>query len=112
MKTKALEIRDKGTFIAVIAIQARGQDEVESWLLRRSGFGADSDCVILVRMNCSGVDRNASYDPYAWGGRTYVVAHDYIAKHFDELNNGAVIDVEFILGETAEPKKSEREDYL
>ena len=35
-------------------------------------------------------------------------AHAYIAGHFEELESGAVIDVEFILGETAEAKKSER----
>ena len=57
------------------------------------------------------MNRNATYDPFAWGSdtRTYQVAHQYIIDHFDELESGAVVDVEFILKETTEPKKSERE---
>ena len=34
-------------------------------------------------------------------------AHLYIQKHFDELKNYSVVDVEYINGETAEPKTSE-----
>jgi len=40
-------------------------------------------------------------------GRTMCVACDYIGTHFDDLKEGAVIDVEFILGETKEPKVPE-----
>jgi hypothetical protein len=35
-------------------------------------------------------------------------AHHYIYDHFDELDDGDVVDVEFILGETAIKKVSER----
>lgn len=118
MITKAFELRDRGTFIPVIATKmvpstdTPGQYEPERYLLRRSGYPADpSDaCVVLCRMEAGGVDRNATYDPYAWGGgtRTFIVAHEYIIKHFDELTSGDVIDVEFILGETTEKKVSER----
>lgn len=114
MITKALEIRDRGTFIPVIAIKMVPDDgmdhEPERYLLRRSGYGFDDPCVVLCRMECSGVDRNATYDPYSWGGgaRTYQVAHQYIIGHFDELESGDVVDVEFILGETSKPKISER----
>ena len=84
---------------------------VERYLLRRAGYGFDDPCVVLCRMDASGVDRNATYDQFAWGGgtRTYQVAHQYIIDHFDELESGAVVDVEFILKETTQPKKSERE---
>ena len=34
-------------------------------------------------------------------------AHHYIQEHFDELHDGDVVDVEFILGETKAPKVSE-----
>lgn len=127
MITKAFEIRDRGTFIPVMATKMTPADapklgetngdfakrfEVERYLLRRAGYPADfSDyCVVLCRMEASGVNRNATYDAHAWGGgaRTYFVAHKHIIEHFDELESGAVIDVEFILGETKEPKKSER----
>lgn len=116
MITKALEIRDRGTFIPVIAIKMvppepdSGYFDPERYLLRRSGYGFDDPCVVLCRMECSGVDRNATYDPYSWGGgtRTYQVAHQYIIDHFDELRSGDVVDVEFILEETSKPKISER----
>jgi len=35
-------------------------------------------------------------------------AHEYIEKCFDELESGAVVDVEYILGETNKMKQSER----
>ena len=120
MIVKAIEIRDRGTFIPALAVKMmptyRSQVETiteydsESYLLRRAGFSFVNPCVILCRMEASGVDRNATYDPFAWGEgtRTYQVAHQYIIEHFDELKSGAVVDVEFILGETKEPKESER----
>jgi len=87
--------------------------EAERYLLARSGYGRNPElnpepCVVLCRMECAGVDRNASYDSHAWGGRTFPVAHNYIIENFDALNSGDVIDVEFILGETTTKKLSER----
>lgn len=115
MTVKVFEVRDRGTFIPVIAIKILDGAPVtdqEQYLLRRAGYGFTSECVILVRAECSGVDRNATYDPYAWGQatRTYCVAHNYIIEYWDTLSTGDVIDVEFILGETATRKTSER-DY-
>lgn len=116
MRIKLFELRDSATFIPVFAFRtsAFGHElgcdptDQERWLLRRSGFGPDSDCIVLGRLECSGVDRNCSYDPYSWqGARTFPVAHKYIAEHFDELPSGAVIDVQFILGETGAAKVSE-----
>jgi len=123
MIVKAFEVRDAGTFIPVMAIkmiptQQGGRFEQERYLLARAGYGPDpraDPCVVLCRMECAGVDRNATYDPYSWGyswggvARTYQVAHEYILKHFDDLFSGDVIDVQFILGEAQEPKLSERE---
>jgi hypothetical protein len=37
-------------------------------------------------------------------------AHEYIVSHFNELETGAVIDVQHLLGESDEPKRSERLD--
>lgn len=123
MIVKAIEIRDRGTFIPALSIKmvpvsdweanvSERMSDSERYLLRRAGYGFEEPCVVLCRMECSGVDRNATYDPYSWGGgaRTMPVAHDYIIKHFDELESGTVVDVEFILGETKESKKSEREE--
>ena len=41
--------------------------------------------------------------------RTKPVAHQFIEKNWSTLKDGDVVDVQFILGETAEPKRSERE---
>lgn len=106
MNCKLFELRDKGTFIPIIALKVEARSEPERYLLARAGYGTEQ-CVILVRAECSGVNRNATYDPYAWGGRTYPVAHNYIIDHFDELKSGAVVDVEHILGESTKPKLSE-----
>ena len=120
MKTIALEIRDRGTFIPALAVKMvptigetdmnKDAYERERYLLRRAGFNFDNTSVILCRMEASGVDRNATYDPWAWGNsaRTMSVAHQYIEQNFDHLSSGDVIDVEYVLRETKEAKRSER----
>jgi hypothetical protein len=49
-------------------------------------------------------------DSFDWGQnpRTYFLAHRYIERHFDELEEGAVVDVEFVSGETKTCKVSDR----
>ena len=112
MQTKAFEIRDHSTMIPVLAIQmSNGGDRAEHYLMRRAGFNVEVPpfSVILCRLECSGRDRNATYDPYSWGGgRTLMVAHQYIEENWAALYTGDVIDVEFILSETTQPKTSER----
>ena len=126
MKIKALEVRDSMTFIPVLAILMHPDPvnhEAERYLLRRAGYSVFpgpepaephkfGESVVLVRMECSGTSNNATYDPYSWGmnlSRTMTVAHSYIWEHWSELKPGDVVDVEFILGETKQPKRSERE---
>ncbi len=104
-RTIALEIRDEGTFIPVIATKAHSNDEAEQWLLRRAGFGEDAWQVFVTRL----IDADTQHDAFNWGcSRTMKQAHLYIQKHFDELEPGDVIDVSYILGETNEKKVSER----
>jgi hypothetical protein len=113
LKLKFFELRDKATFIPIFAFRAIADDNQQNaWLLIRAGFGFHSNLVIVGKLECSGVSQNCTYDAYAWGGRTYPVAHKYIEEHFDELESGAVLDVEFILGETSKPKVSEAEGQL
>lgn len=104
MKCKALEIRDRATFIPALAIQVSGDD---GYLFRRAGFARPM--VYLVTL----ATQQCRYDPFAWntGGITMSVAHQWIAQHFDELADHQVIDVEFILGLTAAPKVSELEEF-
>lgn len=124
MKTKALEVRDASTFIPVLAILMHPDPvhhDAERFLLRRAGFAVFpgpepaepfrfGESIVLVRMECSGTSNNATYDPYSWGpSRTMMVAHKFIWENWHKLKSGDVVDVEFVLGETKEPKKSERE---
>jgi hypothetical protein len=106
MKAKALEIRDEGTFIPALAVDMNPTQDSQRYLLRRCGYACDGrPNVILTRLDGSG---KATNDPYEWGGRTYPVAHNYIIENWDALSDGDVVDVQFILGETTQPKVSER----
>jgi hypothetical protein len=106
MKAKCFELRDRATFVPVVAVKIDPGNEAERYLLRRAGFALPSDLVLMCGLD-DGPDK-ATCDPYDWGqNRTRQVAHDFIARNFDRLPAGTVIDVEFILGETQIPKESE-----
>lgn len=107
MKALALEIRDRATFIAALAVDMQPDNDAQRRLLWRCGYPLDGKPnVILTRLDGNG---HATNDPYGWRGdrRTMPVAHNWIIDHWDELQDGAVIDVEFILGETDVIKESE-----
>jgi hypothetical protein len=126
MQTKALEFRDEGTFIPVLAvnmnplpIKAAGSlivDPMEThsaqrYLLLRVGYPCDGrPNILLTRLSGDG---QATNDPYGWkcGTRTFRVAHAWIIEHWAEIKDGDVIDVQWILGETADKKPSERVSY-
>lgn len=112
MQTKVIEIRDEGTFIPALAVDMNPACEAERYLLRRCGYACDGEPnVILTRLDGSG---RATNDPYDWegqGARTFPIAHNWIIEHWDELKDGDVVDVSFILGETKAPKVSERMGY-
>jgi hypothetical protein len=106
MICKALEIRDEGTFIAALAVDMNPENLGQRYLLRRCGFPCDGrPNILLTHLSADGTP--AWNDPYGWGGRTWPVAHHYIINHWHELKDGDVVDVEFILKERPEPKKSE-----
>lgn len=101
MESKFIEIRDSGTFIPALAVQiSRG----DGYLAGRAGFG--DPCVLLVHLT----GNRCACDPFGWDGtgRTMTVAHQWIEQHWQELNDGAVVDVEFILGKRDTPKVSEQ----
>jgi hypothetical protein len=100
MTTKLFEIRDKATCVPALAIKVSSED---GWLMERAGF--NSPMIYLIML----ATEKCRYDPYNWdNARTMGNAHKYIEEHFDELDNEAVIDVQFILGETKTPKVSDR----
>lgn len=117
MEVKCLEIRDEGTFIAALAVNMnpdsgptdnRDMYNSQHYLLRRCGYPCDGrPNIILTRLDGNGLATN---DPYAWqsGARTWLVAHRYIIDNWDTLNDGDVVDVQFINGEKTTKKLSER----
>lgn len=107
MKAKIFEIRDEGTFFPMLCVDMNPDNEAARYLMRRVGYPCDGKPNIVVT-HASADGGKAWNDPYAWGGRTYPVAHQFIIKNWDRLQDGAVIDVSFILGETSAPKISER----
>lgn len=98
MKAKLFEIRDRMTCISALAVQL---SESDGYLARRAGFGAPM--VLLSNLQREKI----TWDYSDWGDRTMQTAHRYIEDNFDTLADGAVVDVEFILGETTSPKHSE-----
>lgn len=109
MKTKVLELRDSGTFIALLAVDMNPTEQGELYLLMRCGYASDGEPNIAITR----LDANGSpcwNDPYGWqgGARTFPIAHNYIIEHWNELTNGDVVDVEWILGERTTPKQSEQ----
>jgi hypothetical protein len=107
MVAKTFEVRDDGTFIPVLAVKLTASNDSEKYLIARAGFGtAPTDHVLLSPLRG---EEKMHFAPSAWGGsRTLGIAHRYIRENFDDLDSGAVIDVELILGETFERKTSER----
>jgi len=102
MTTKFLEIRDRMTMIPALGIEISRRDGP---LAHRAGFG-DTPCILLINLSRIAVE----YDPYGWDqriGRTMQAAHLHISEAWATLKNGDVVDVEFLLQETATPKPSE-----
>lgn len=110
LETKMFEVRDRMTYIPIIAIRMRSLDEAERYMLSRAGYGQTNDDVLTLTVRIEGKIEGA-YSSYRWedsDARTMPVAHDYIHKNWNDLKTGDVIDVEYILGETEECKLPER----
>lgn len=110
MEFKILEVRDCGTHIPTLAIRMKGSNITQNYYIHgRCGYPKDGSSIMLMILD----NGKATNDPYNWqslglGIRTMPNAHHYIQSHFDELQDGDVVDVEWILNEKAEKKISER----
>ena len=107
MKSKFLEIRDAATRIPVLAMKMQGETPIETAYFEICGWDdMGEDNVILLKI--SGIPE-LIFDPSYFKDidRTIFNAHTYIQKNFDKLNNGDVVDVQFILGETKIIKTAE-----
>lgn len=108
-EVKILEVRDRATFIPMLAIKLSPVNEPERYLAARSGYGTaaeDQKDFILMAALCGG--ENLNYNPHSWGNRTRQVAHGWLLENWDHVQTGDVIDVEYVLHETDKPKVSER----
>ena len=110
MITKLFEIRDRNTFIPVLATKIDHEIDAQSWLLNRAGFlkPFTPDDFFILLCDIKGGGGECQTSAYDWRGRAMATAHDHIVKNWDQLKDGDVIDVEFILGETKVKKASER----
>lgn len=105
LDSKVLEVRDSGTHIPVLAIRMMAKNGIQKYYIHgRCGYPSDGSCISVVSLD----DCDGNCDPYRWDNRTMANAHNYIYEHFDELSDGDVVDVEFILGEMPTKKVSER----
>jgi hypothetical protein len=109
MLAKTIEIRDKATFIPALAIRLKPTNGADLYLLARAGYSTtpERQAEYVLLMDIRGGEGRVNCDPECWGGRTWPVAHRWLIEHFDEIQSGAVVDVEFILGESAAPKVTE-----
>ena len=105
MDYKPAEVRDRATFISVLAIliDCEGSTQ-EKYLQRHAGYHKDFPEVILMELE----SRKSHMNPTSWGDRTMQSAHRWIANNWHGFKSGAVIDVEYILGEVDKPKISQR----
>lgn len=109
MKTKLIEIRDSATMIFALCTDMNPDTSVQRAYMRLYGYPCDGRPNIMVT-HAMGNGTPATNDPYMWGGRTWPTAHHYIIDHWNELEDGSVVDVEFILGEREAPKASVMEE--
>jgi hypothetical protein len=93
-----------------VAIKLDPANDAELWLMRRAGYadaqGPDGCWILLGHLEGGPFH----YDKYDTGSSTRFTTLEYLAKHFDELEPGAVICTEHIRGERDTPKVSERMD--
>lgn len=99
---KTVEIRDRATLIPAFAIRMLPSDEKEFFLFKGAGYGFSHPCIMLIAIEAPWQSARSS-DEWRNSPRTLVTAHKWIEKHFDEIENGDVIDVEFILDEKEKP---------
>lgn len=129
MQVKLFEVRDKMTFIPVVAVMiepgprpgevppaaemfAAEQRAREAYLIRRCGYAThnrDAEVRETIVVRLDGTSKRAPSEWHDHGDRTMKAAHQYIASNWSTLRSGDVVDVEFILGETPTPKVSERD---
>jgi hypothetical protein len=115
VEVKLVELRDRATFIPMIAVKLTHRGAAEAYLLRAAGFGdtqidplkdpSVQPYVVLVNL----VKDEAHWDAFQWSNRrSFTPVHFWLINNWDSFTSGDVLDVEYILKEVAEPKQSQR----
>ncbi len=104
MEIKILEVRDSMTFLSILAIKIEPDNPLQYYYTMRCGY-RNNPAIMITQLDG---ERMASADPYSWKDRTFSIAHNHIILNWDDLKDGDVVDVEYILKETKKPKPSER----
>ena len=110
-ETKFFEVRDRGTNISVMATLVRPSLADRAYrriasIIGRAGYSASPNYpnqIVIVHL----ADNKVTSDPFDWNSRTMIGAHQFIQAHWGELNDGELIDVRFVLGETEAPCASD-----
>lgn len=108
MKAKTFEVRDRATFIPVLAVRLEPDNPQDRYLFYTSGFGKiptiQKTHILLTNLQTN----ETLVNPYDWyAGRTMRIIHMHLVANFEEIESGSVLDVEFIKGEVKTPKLSE-----
>ena len=113
-EVKMIEVRDEGTTMPCIALKPDPISRAETWAWGRTGYGLCPEdmreYVLLAPLH--GGEGLLTCDPYKHPGaparRTLWAAHRWLKEHWQEVESGDVVDVQYILGETEAPKIPER----
>lgn len=100
---KLVEIRDRATFIPAFAIRMIPEADCEKFLMSMVGYRDYFDpCIILISIEAPWHSAR-HWDEWTNSPRTMKVAHRFIEENWNDIKNGEVIDVEFILKEVDKP---------
>jgi len=114
MAQKIIEVRDAGTHVDVLAIRLEAQNEQERYILARSGYGGGNEdfanFTLMIDLNWPVSIWGSAYECEmdTRPSRTFYEAHRELTKNWDAYKSGDVLDVQFVIGETDHPKKSDR----
>jgi hypothetical protein len=93
-----------------LATKLKAENLQTAALLSHSGFGKTNkqiETYILVCAIDGGGDGIATTDAYKHKSEELRIAHIYLNEHFNDLENGSVLDIDFIRGKSKSPKKSD-----
>ena len=105
--TKLLEIRDRMTRCLALATRLDATNLRQLSLLKDAGYGTEPGSYVVLVSIRGGVSE-AHDDPFEWASaRTWRTAHQELIDHWGRYEDGDVLDVRVVLGESAIPVASE-----